>query len=415
MPLCCRMSLVHIGPSRVELSTWEDLLTAAREGLLDETTFCELKKALGPSDQNSEISCDLAALSVLGGVLVVGVKDKGKNKAGEVLGIDDPNSQMTRLVALSESVVQPSLVCDIYVLNDPADETRGCVVCVVPPSASAPHRVRDVYWGRSSEGKRVLSDPEVADLFMKRRHRDDGFRAHLVGLAGDFDPIPRLENRSHGHLYFSASPSQPNPASTPPPWGHDEHVLRVVTEAGMPARQHGWGDLSSLVYSVPHPFGIMAESFDRAEHQRDEAYLSRLLIRDDGQLDFASGLGTVARQYRDNNVVIVPLPAMLSYLDECVRVTAHVAQQLALNGAWRLGVRVNQLLGVSSMSAVDEMRFGRSPTYPESEFVNVVDVTAQDLRDPASVVERLAKPLARGLGDTRLLPYEQVADVFRRR
>lgn len=409
------MEWVSIGPSRVKLQTWVDLLTAVDQGLLNETTYCELKKDLPPSSQNVEVSRDLAALSVSGGVLVVGVQDGGKQKAGEVVGVEDPQSRLTRLVDLVNAVVQPSLVCDAWVLEDPDDSERGCVICAIPPSAVAPHRVDDRYWGRSAEGKRVLSDPEVADLFAKRRNRDDDFFGQLLGLAGDFDPLP-VASRSHGHFYLAAMPMQPSLATTPP-WDHTEHPLFLINRAGMPRHGSGWPDLASLQFSPAHPSGILATSYSPDDAERDEEYLLKLLVRDDGAVHFVSGAGTVTydRGSSGGPVTCVPLTMQLVLADEFVRVVAQIATEMGLACGWRLGARVTSTLGAVTLDSLSVMRLGRVARYAESEFVRIVDVAPSQLKAPPSVVEDLMGPLARGLGEQkRLFPYEDPSELLRR-
>ena len=277
------MSYVQIGSSRVLLDTWDDIVAAAREGLIDERSYCELKKGLPPSSQNREVACDLASLTVDGGVLIYGVTDAGDGKADDVLGISEPESAKARLIGLAQGKVAPAMACDVRVVSDPDDPARGCVIVEVPPSPIAPHSADDRYWGRSAEGKRVLPEPVVADLFARRRHRDDGLLAHLRGLTGTFDPVP-ADQRGHGHLYYSALPL--TPPQSPPPWDHNKLPLQVVVGAQFPAHGFGGGDLTSLNYTETHPAGIMASSVDRSDPRPDEAYAKRLLIRDTGGIDF---------------------------------------------------------------------------------------------------------------------------------
>lgn len=159
----------------VALETWSEIEFAAGQGLIDERTHCELKKGLPPSPQNTELARDLASLTVEGGVLVYGVTDAGSGVAGTVVGVKEAEAARTRLVGVAQGSVQPSIVCEVSIVSNPADSERACVVVAVPPSPVAPHRADERYWGRSAEGKRVLSDAEVADLFARRRNRDDRF------------------------------------------------------------------------------------------------------------------------------------------------------------------------------------------------------------------------------------------------
>ncbi|MFC0221177.1 AlbA family DNA-binding domain-containing protein [Nocardioides zeicaulis] len=406
------MSYVQIGTSRVRLETWEDILLAVGEGLLDERSYCELKKGLPPPGQNTEVSRDLASFTVEGGVMVYGISDAGAGRAGEVVGIADPESAKTRLVGIAMGKVSPAMVCDVRVVMDPDDSARGCVIVEIPPSPIAPHQADERYWGRSSEGKRVLPEPHVANIFATRRNRDDGLNEHLLGLAGTFDPVP-ARDRSHGHLYFTAVPL--TPPVGPPPWDHNKRPMELAVEARFPAHEYGGGDLTSLNYTETHPRGIMATSV--SDRELDELYAKRLLIRDTGGVDFAAGLGTRSRYTGGNSpkATVVPLSVVLIHVDQCVRLTAHVARLRSDSGTWHLGVHMTSLLGVPSGAALDERSFERAAKYPEETFTNDVYAPASEMSDsPQRVVEALMTPLARGLGALRAFPYESPVEFMRR-
>lgn len=204
------MPIIHFGPSRLTLNSWNDLVAAAQEGLLDEHTYCELKKGLPPSGNNTETARDLASFGVMGGVFIVGVKDAGGGKAGEVVGVSDPYAVKARLVALADAVVQPSLACEVHVVESSESSGTGCVVVEISPSPSAPHRADDRYWGRGSEGKRVLADPEVAQLFTRRRDSDDDFVGRLMELEQELDPVEG-DASPNGRFFFLAEPARACP------------------------------------------------------------------------------------------------------------------------------------------------------------------------------------------------------------
>src|SRR6478752_504027 len=277
---------VDVGGAIVERGTWEALARACAEGLLDENNYVELKRGLPPAKQNTETACDLASMTVLGGLLVVGVRDAGAGKPGEVEGVDDCESVRTRLAAIASGRVQPAIACEIYTLTHPTETGRGCIVCVIPPSPSAPHRADDRYWGRSSHGKRVLSDPEIADLFTQRRNREDTFVRDLTQLAIDFDPEDPLE-RADGHLYLHARPLQPHLSSEP--W-NEEHPLLLVHRAGLDRSEYGGTKLTSLEFKHPHPDGLLAATF-RHDNARYDSSFIRILFGDNGSIWMASGAG----------------------------------------------------------------------------------------------------------------------------
>src|SRR3954453_20315669 len=100
---------IAIGPNRLRLrlGDWQQLQAAGREGLLNEHTYLELKLALPPAGKNTETARDLASLGVLGGVLIIGVKDEGGGKAGDISGVENPEGVRDRLIAVADGLVQP--------------------------------------------------------------------------------------------------------------------------------------------------------------------------------------------------------------------------------------------------------------------------------------------------------------------
>ena len=403
------MTLVQIGPSRVELGSWNDLLVAAREGLIDERTHCELKKGLPPSSQNVEVARDLASLTVEGGVLIYGVADAGGGRAGDVVGVTEPASAVTRLVGIADGIVQPSMVCDVRILASPTNSNRACVVVVVPPSSVAPHRADDRYWGRSAEGKRVLSDAEVAMLFHSRRQRLDGFLEHLEGLRRTLDPKPETLT---SHIYFSAQPAQPTMANDPP-W-RGQHILHLLNSAGLPNAGWGGADLTSATHSRSHPYGVLGESH-AATDTVDADRALRVLVRDSGAIDFVATFGSRDLEIEHGTIHAFQLSVTIILIDQCVRLTGHVARQLGSAGSWRLGARATDLRGLASVAAYSGMSISRAAHYPEEEFRQVIEVHASRLQStPEAVVAELLAPLVRGFGVAAAFPYSHPQEMFRR-
>lgn len=237
----------------------------------------------------------------------------------------------------------------------------------------------------------------------------------LVALEG-FDPIPPAEQREV-HLYFSAEPLQGN--GHPPPWGHDEHPLKIVVGATLP--RNGWGGarLSSLNVQETHPRGIAAVSQVAGDSTDRENYSLRLLLEDAGGVRYASGLATSTRALSrtgGDSVRMIMTDAVLTQVDHCVRLTAYIADQRGESGIWRLGVRMTGLKGVAAADHYSELTLDNPRPYPETELLEVTGPTASELRDsPEKVVERLMYPLTRGLGlESRFFPYDTPESFFRR-
>lgn len=408
------MPTLHFGPSRVTIDFWQDLVAAAGEGILDEHSYCELKKGLPPPGQNTETARDLASFGVMGGLFIVGIRDAGGGKAGEVVGVEDPHAVKARLVAIADGVIQPSLVCEAFVVEDPGQPGRGCVVLEIPPSAGAPHRADERYWGRGSEGKRVLADPEVSDLFARRRNGVNDFRERLDGLEEDLDPLAGSAPFA-GRLFFLAEPAQEGPRVD---WG-GRSIRQVVSETQLERGSHGWPDLEALNYSTPHPRGLAAQSYapdgDSARDYAAAGYaygIQRMVVEDAGRTTYVTHLASFYDTKTETRRS--PTQALYERVDHCVRFTSTVAAIIGAAGPWRLGVRLTDLMG-AQRNERSVLRIGYGVRYPHAEYVEVVDASRSDLAErPQLVTERLMSPFARGFGESHYFPYESPAEFWRR-
>lgn len=407
------MPILRFGPSRVTIDSWHDLVSAAGEGILDEHSYCELKKGLPPTGANKETARDLASFGVMGGLFIVGVRDAGAGKAGEVVGVDDAHAVKARLVAIADGAIQPSLVCEVMVIEDPDADGGGCVVVEIPPSAGAPHRVDDRYWGRGSEGKRVLADPEVADLFARRRNRVDDFHQRLNALETELDPVEG-DASPNGRLFYFAEPAQDGPRVDD--W-EGRMILNLVSESGLPNGSHSWPDLKSLTYGTPHPRGIAAQSYTPGEAggrdlvAADYAYgIQRMVVEDAGRTSYVAHLASFTDK---EGTLRTPTPALYERVDHCVRVTDTVASTVGTSGQWRIGVRLTGLKGARRNESPNVLRLGTPVSYAEREYIQTVEVSRGDLAGrPEWVTEQLMSALARGFGEARHFPYESPASFW---
>lgn len=209
---------------------------------------------------NMELARDLASLSVFGGVLIYGIRDKTL----DVVGVDAEalDSMKTRISQVAERSIHPPLSSIIHPeIRNPDDLSRAVLVVEVPASPLAPHMVEDKggnaatrgrsYWGRSADGKRTLSDDEVRLLMSHRASSEEKFEGHLRMLVAE-DPIPapapvdapmwREPSRAathNGHIYLLAGPCAPVVARTPS-WRLRKTVVNLLSgerdgAAGAPA------------------------------------------------------------------------------------------------------------------------------------------------------------------------------------
>lgn len=378
----------YLGPSvgKVPLSTWDEVVTAAAGGLLEETQWVELKAMLGPANKavNVELARDLASLSLYGGVLVFGVKDK----TFEVVGCDVAG-MVERISQVASTRVHPPLSPVIYpAIQHPEDEGSHVLVVEVPASAQAPHMVDGAYWGRSSDGKRKLADPEVRERMEARAGDAATFKARLLSMV-DRDPLaPFIADHptGNGHIYLLAEPCAPVFGR-----GEELHLQNVVVQ--LFRDQDARGSLSSLDSSARDPLGLaVATRYSEPMERRYEDLLCHLLCLDeDSSLEFVSGGGTMYRPrgFREEGAIeVVGTTTILKSTLQFFQLIGELSlRHWGYAGQWRVGIHVTNLAG-KEVSFNDFMR--RGTTFPRDVYTN------QMLTAPASWTEG-AEPEARKL------------------
>jgi hypothetical protein len=202
---------------------------------------------------NLELAKDLASLSVDGGVLVVGIADAG-GAAGEVLGVELGGLE-TRIGQVASARISPPLPVMLDDIAHPDRPGTGVLLVTVPASEGAPHMVEGQYWGRGSQGKRVLFDDEVRQLIGDRQFRATGFAERLRAAPARLDP-PALNAKARLYVLLEPAAEAREPLTD---LLEGRHVLDVVMSA-VRFRQVWGPSFESLTYGVPHPEGIAAAS-----------------------------------------------------------------------------------------------------------------------------------------------------------
>lgn len=395
------MTKIALGPSHVTIDTWESIEYAVAQGLLHETRYCELKKALPPgSRSNVELGRDLASMGIHGGAIFFGIEDAGSGQAGRVVGVQEPSAVKQRIVAVAAAGVQPSLHVDVEVVPHRTEDI-AVVVAIVPPSSVAPHQVDERYWGRSAEGKQVLADPDVERLFGMRRNRQNDFEARLV-QASSLNPLPDSAN---GLLTVYARPAQGSD------FGGSTLVdpMEAVRVANIPSSSHGWGAFDSLTYQFNHPRGLcrQSNSFENIQPGSHQ-YVQRMLIEDSGALSYVALIASISQPEHGH---IAPTALIYERVDGVMRVVGALSSMLPYSGVWELGLSATQLLGASVSGS-----WGPTGSYPEPEYRKTVTATAASLdASPEEVTRQLVQGLARAFGEDHLFPYTTTESFFHRR
>lgn len=149
------------------------------------------------------------------------------------------------------------------------------------------------YWGRSSDGKRKLSDPEVRALITARASSETEFRARLTGMI-DRDPLADFTEdypTGQGHMYFLAEPCAPMP---PRPADLD---FRKLCYAGSHWTGDWSGTLTDCTYQAFDPEGHAFMSGRSVLPANFERTLCHFSVKDkDGSIEIVQGGATFIRE-----------------------------------------------------------------------------------------------------------------------
>lgn len=359
----------YLGPrvGHIPLRTWEELALAAQGGMLKETQWVELKQQLGPSknETNIELARDLASLSVTGGVLIVGLEDKTFEAVGcDISGMADRISQVASMR------VHPPLSPVIYpAIQHPADESRHVLVVEVPVSPLAPHMVDGSYWGRSSTGKRKLSDAEVRRLMQARTSSQTAFKERLLAMVHQDPLASAIEGHptGNGHIYLLAQPCAPALGRR-----DDFSLMKVIRETFRPSNTNGTPEC--LRVDRRDPKGQVMASPEVGEkpipREREDAAAFLLCADEDGSLEFVSGGGSIYRLCGEKPVEKVGSTIIArSTLQFFELIMSLALKAWGYTGPWHVGIHVTNLQG-KPVDPFDMMHSGA--VFPRDSFTNTV-------------------------------------------
>jgi hypothetical protein len=155
-------------------------------------------------------------------------------------------------------------------------------------------------------------------------------------------------------------------------------------------------------------------SYSPEDGPNREQSLLELVIREDGGIRLICGRGTDAVRPgflpgdRPRMAIVVMLVLGLTY--SVVALTGRLADQFgAYQGQWRLGVRLDRVLGAVPLDALRDGPFGGPGNpYSRDEYEKATSASTEELVNaPHAVAERLLAQLLRGLGIAqKYLPYQ---------
>ena len=414
-----RAGSAYLGPQkgRWTPARWSDVVEAAAGGLLDESHWIDLKRELPPDRaRNTELAKDLASFAVDGGLLLIGIEDHN-SYAGRVCGVELAGLA-DRVDQVARDRVRPSLVVRSQEIRDPDRPGWGCLLVHVPPSPQAPHMVDYVYYGRGDRANTRLADEQVRAIIEDRRRGHVDVVAELRRMADD-DPI-RGDDRQLGHLYLLAQPEIATEEIFLDLLARADAVQVLQEIIGQIRRDRGSAttgfepDTNWLSHWAPRAEGMALTSYSPEEGADHEQTLLEIVIREDGGIRLICGRGTFAVRPgfwpEDRPRMAIAVMLVLGLTNSMAALAGQLADQFgAYQGQWRLGVRMDRLLGAVPLDSVRDGPFGGpGNSYSRDEYEKVTLASTEELiNNPHAVAQRLLAQLLRGLAIAqKYLPYQ---------
>lgn len=173
--------------------TWHELELAI--GSLSESEFLDFKQDLAPGKKLNDIAKDAAAMSLQGGVILIGVAEQS-NLATAITPISLAGA-VERIRQSIDARVTPRLGVEIETLTKNEGDADGVIVMVVPVSWSAPHQYDYRFPARSGPTTRWLNNSELGVVFERRTVLQRGADTER-GIAGhELPPRVRLDHLEH--------------------------------------------------------------------------------------------------------------------------------------------------------------------------------------------------------------------------
>jgi hypothetical protein len=373
-------------------STEDDLRSAAENGVLEETHYLDLKRELGKGKSaNADIAKDIAAFSIDGGSIVIGVDEDS----------DPPSLHPVELGGLAERIEQVAwtkIEGGVWVSSTPirsaADPAKGYLIVHVPVSPRAPHMVDGRYYARGDKTNRVMSDQDVRRYLERQREGERDVLAEAAALV----PTATLRGRMGLLAVPIGAPEDmlvPLSASST----YDATLAELIQRARVADRQAFPDTLTERVKVGRSAAGVVISK--SVTGPRDA--VARMEFRESGELALtAEGLWESAPIPYGNTTVVerfIHEEVVLGHLDFVMRAAAEVSRRWGFLGVWRFGVVIYDLAGGIANGVEFDPRDGRDRhRYGASEYRRSRDASTVELvRSPESVTSALVAPLLRGL------------------
>jgi hypothetical protein len=360
-------------------TTSAQLEAAIANGLLVESHFVDLKREIPAAPKNQKTAVDLAAFSVDGGVLFVGIDEATSPPSVSPVPL---SGLAERIEQIGLSTVDPPV--RIRTTEIEVSPESGVLLVIVPPSPFAPHMVDGQYRARGDKTNYVMNDAEVTRVRAQRLDDRDDIEEMLKQFAES-----AMRKMGSGPLLLAVA--RPVGGRTdlllkcagPDPFGWIE---RVLVRGPLSRRlSEGWSPdfLDGL------PVEPRANGWSITRNRLD------LEIHEDGVLRLRSGdlEYTVMNDERTVNDM-----AINGLVKRIVMSAAELGAECSHFGTWEFAVSIVPLLNRRAESARRRL-VTPMPPYSEQVYWESASATYEELRaEPNAVVDRLLGRLNRSFG-----------------
>lgn len=193
---------------------WADLELAI--GVQVESGSLDFKSALPPKGKIRDLAKDAAAMSIDGGVILVGLAEE--DGVATAITPIELKGAMERVQQVIDANVNPALPVEVTPLRAKESDEAGVLVITVPASWSAPHEYEGRFPARAGATTRYLGEREIEALYARRwelRQQGDlqaGLQGHQLPPGVRLDTggaavgVMRLHVRPPGNVHLPLEP-----------------------------------------------------------------------------------------------------------------------------------------------------------------------------------------------------------------
>jgi len=353
---------------------------------------------------NKKLAIDLAAFSVLGGLIAIGVvereDDSGKRLVCEPVPLDGLKERVSQV---GTSRCDPPIAVTSRELT--TEDRKGYLLVLIPASPAAPHQVDGQYRARSDTTNYVLTDAEVRRIQAERRRAQRDIDKELQDMVRR-DPTAPAGPKEQAHLFVVARPQLP----TSPTMLHDavgktwqEWTRRELTQR--PAFNLFAPDFTrsfSRIERRPDGWAVVSHDFLGGRVLRDdadEAGLLELEVDEDGRLRLFCGRGSDS--LNGGRFTFEDLIAGLTW--RVIRAAGVVANKTMYLGNWDLGLAITNTRGMRSYDLGQITWRIEAAPFAADDYQATTTATYAELMDSrAAILERLVGRFNRALNNDQL-------------